>query len=129
MIEKSRFLPEHLRKIKDPVIQRNGYFGHLENLLLAMLADSRKSVRELGLRRLLKCRTTAGQQEIREFKLPAFKFDAENYIDMIDWHSTTITEPPLTKCISNKELKEMILDVSTEIQILKYPCHTQAVER
>ena len=48
---------------------------------------------------------------------------------MIDWQSTTITEPPLKKRISNEELKQMILDVPADIDILKYPCHTQAVER
>ncbi|CAG9826901.1 unnamed protein product [Diabrotica balteata] len=94
-----------------------------------MLADSRKKVIELGLRRLLKCRKTANQQEIREFKLPSLNFYAEDYIDMIDRQSTTITEPLLTKCISNEELEEMILDIPAEIEILKYPCHTQAVER
>lgn len=37
MIQKSRYLPIEFKKIIDPVIQRNGYFGHPENILLAML--------------------------------------------------------------------------------------------
>ncbi|KAF2878775.1 hypothetical protein ILUMI_27402 [Ignelater luminosus] len=39
-----------------------------------------------------------------------------------------ITEPPLTT-ISDDELKEMISGVSDEIEILKFPCHSQAVDR
>lgn len=62
MIKMSRFLPDNLQKIIDPVLQRNGYFGHPENILLAMLADNRKEIRELGLRRLLKCRQTKKKQ-------------------------------------------------------------------
>lgn len=42
MITLSRYLPENLMKIVDPVLQRNGYFGHSENILLSMLADDRK---------------------------------------------------------------------------------------
>lgn len=41
----SRYLPEHLKAIVDPVIQRNGFFGHAENMLLSMLTDNRKHVR------------------------------------------------------------------------------------
>jgi hypothetical protein len=36
---------------------RNGYFGHPENLLLGMITDDRKHIRELGLRRILKARS------------------------------------------------------------------------
>ena len=40
----------------DPVLQRNGYFAHPKNLLLAMISDERQYIRELGLRRILKAR-------------------------------------------------------------------------
>lgn len=49
--------------------------------------------------------------------------------DLIDWQSVTVTEPPLTRDIPNETLKEMILNNINEINILQYPCHTQAVER
>jgi hypothetical protein len=42
----SRYLPANLLAVIDPVIQRNGYFGHSECLLLAMLADSCEVVRQ-----------------------------------------------------------------------------------
>lgn len=38
-IETSRYLPENLLQIIDPVIERNAFFVHPENLLLAMIMD------------------------------------------------------------------------------------------
>lgn len=42
--QSSKFLPENLCNIVDPVIEQNGFFAHLEHLMLAM----RKHIRELG---------------------------------------------------------------------------------
>ena len=56
MIKKSRYLSDELKNIVDPVLQRNGYFCHPENILLAMLVDKRLHIRELGLIRIIKCR-------------------------------------------------------------------------
>lgn len=50
LIVLSRYLPEELRDKIDPVIQRNGFFGHPENILLCMLYDSRQEIRKLSLR-------------------------------------------------------------------------------
>ena len=44
MIKYSRYLEKHMRDAVDEVIQRNGYFGHAENILLAMLADERSQI-------------------------------------------------------------------------------------
>ncbi|GBP37966.1 hypothetical protein EVAR_84953_1 [Eumeta japonica] len=52
---------EDLKCIVDTVIQRNGYFAHSENLLLAMITDERKHIRELAARRILKARSSAVQ--------------------------------------------------------------------
>lgn len=38
---------------RNPVIQHNGYFAHCENILLAMIVDDRKFVRELGYGRII----------------------------------------------------------------------------
>ena len=56
IIQQSRYLSKELRDIVDPVLQRNGYFSHPENLMLAMITDERQHIRELGLRRILKAR-------------------------------------------------------------------------
>ncbi|ESN96201.1 hypothetical protein HELRODRAFT_163242 [Helobdella robusta] len=112
------------------VLGRNAYFAHPENILLSMLADEQKHIRELALRRILKCRANdATLNTVRVFKVPKLNFDAINYYDMIDWHATEITEPPLTKDITTEALEQMIMDIPNNIEFLKLPCHTQAVER
>ncbi|GBM71866.1 hypothetical protein AVEN_232093-1 [Araneus ventricosus] len=49
-IKKSHYLSAELKAVLDPVIQRNGYFGNPENILIAMITDNRNFIRELGLR-------------------------------------------------------------------------------
>lgn len=128
LIKRSRYMPCHLRTIVDKIIQVNGYFAHPENILLAMLADSRIHIRELGLRRILKSRDRV-EAEIRKFKIPKINFEANEYLELINWQSTAITEPPITKKYSVHELREMIANVPDQMSLLKVPCHSQAVER
>ena len=94
-------LTKELLDIIDPVLQRNGHVGHLENLLLAMISDERQSIRELGLRQILKARLEK-LSTLRQFKIPKLSFDASEYFDLIDWQDTAVTtlEPPLTVIVS-----------------------------
>ena len=131
MLVKSRYLsPEH-KKIVDPVIHRNVYFTHLENLLLAMMTDHRPHIRELGLRRVMKARAADPGKQIRMFKVPAkLNFDATEYFDMIDWAVCPISEPPIIKAMTDAELRDLItMEVTPTVMFPKFPCHTQAVER
>uniref|UniRef100_A0A6P7GFQ2 Lachesin-like n=1 Tax=Diabrotica virgifera virgifera TaxID=50390 RepID=A0A6P7GFQ2_DIAVI len=48
LIKFSRYLCEEHTQMTDPVIQRNDYFSNPENMLLSMLCDKRKHIRELG---------------------------------------------------------------------------------
>ncbi|KAJ8892481.1 hypothetical protein PR048_005061 [Dryococelus australis] len=67
VVESSRFLPENLIKVVDPVIVRNAFFRHPENLLLSPIVDERK----LGLRRIMKARNKAPKvKSIRSFVTP-----------------------------------------------------------
>lgn len=77
----SHYLSSDLKNIIDPLIKRNGLFGHPENVLISMIADDRKRIRELALRRILKASkvklsaaTTTVTNNIRNFSLPAFDF-------------------------------------------------------
>lgn len=130
MIRRSRYLPGHLKKVIDPVIKRNGYYAHSENLLIAMIADDRKFIRELALRRILKCRkSSAKTEDVRIFRVNELNFDCEDYVDLIDWQNVSISEPPLTMGISDENLTSMICVIPDEIPLLQFPCHSQAVER
>ena len=129
-IVKSRYLTETLKAVVDPVIQRNAYFSHPENLLLAMLTDDRPEIRELALRRILKARKQETGSQMRLFSVPILNFQATSYIEMIDWGNIPITEPPITMDIADETLITMIRAHSTPtLEFARYPCHTQAVER
>ncbi|GBP48612.1 hypothetical protein EVAR_27998_1 [Eumeta japonica] len=87
----SRYLKSDMKKIVDNVIQRNGYFGHPENVLVAMLGDDMESIRELAYQQILTARSETAPG-IRTFKVPALNFDAEDYTQIIMWQDLKITE-------------------------------------
>lgn len=128
IIKLSRYLTDELKAIIDPVIQRNGYFGHPENILLSMITDERREIRELGIRRIIKARKV--QKGIRVFDVPPLNFSASDYIDMINWTDCEVTEPPVTRGISDQDLEILLSDITTpKLEFPRFPCHTQAVER
>ena len=45
VIKNSRYQMDELNAMVDPVIQRNSYFAHPENLLLSMMTDDRPDIR------------------------------------------------------------------------------------
>lgn len=109
-------------------LQRNAFMVHPEHLLLAMLFDSRKHIRCLALQRILKARQ-AKLITKRVFKPPKVNFDADDYIDIIDWQSTSVTEPPLISDLSKQEIQLIVETGTSERKEFKIPSHTQAVER
>lgn len=128
-ISLSRYLPQHLKCIIDPVIQRNAFFGHPENILLAMVADAKREIRELGLRRIVKSRQIILKKGVRKFQIPPLNFEAQSYSELIDWQ-TNLSAPPLLSTVTTEEC--MLAIKSSEVPILEFPdlpCHTQAVER
>lgn len=126
MISFSRELPDNVKNIIDKVIQDNAYFAHPENLLLTMLTDKRKHIRELAVRRILKARET--NMKNRTFRVPKINFEAQDYIDLIHWSHCDVTEPPLTKSMTYEQLHEIMIN-NTVPKFDSFPCHTQAVER
>ena len=128
-ISLSRYLNPDLKKIVDKVIQQNGYFGHPENVLVAMLGDDKESIRELAYQRILKARSE-NAPGLRTFKVPALNFNAEHYTEMIPWQDYKVTEPPLTYNLSDEALKSIVKSGLGTVQNIKdFPCHIQAVER
>lgn len=131
----SRYLPQELKAVIDPVIQRNGFFGHPENILIAMLYDDRRHIKELALRRILRVRKRiVNTNSVRIFTLPKFNFSATEYFDLIDWQSNEITEPPITISLKEETILEAIqenhIDTNQLLpEVACFPCHTQAVER
>ncbi|GBO23346.1 hypothetical protein AVEN_235140-1 [Araneus ventricosus] len=132
MTSLARQLPDNVKQIIYKVFSNNAYFAHPEHLLLIMLHDSRKHIRELAVRRILAARDkkTKNSGGLRFFKLPKLNFEAADYIDLIDWSNSVVTEPPLTMHIKDKDLREMCKEEQFPVLTFEeFPCHTQPVER
>lgn len=125
----SRPLPREVKNVIDPVIQRNAYFAHPENLLIAMVTDDRDHIKQLALRRILKARQEQ-KTDVRKFHIPKLNFDSADYVDLINWLEADVTAPPLLSDIPLCEISSRIFDNNeTLLPIIQVPCHTQAVER
>jgi len=127
-VQLARALPSADRDIIKPVIQRNGYWAHPEALLVAMTSDSDQAVRAAAVQVIMQHRSIQAQHpsEVRPYKIPSINFDAETYVDMINWETELVTEPPLL-ADSSDEVIEGILRSPKEFS--NYPVHTQAVEQ
>lgn len=131
MINCTRYLSDDIKNIVYPVIERNAYFGHPENLFLSMLTDNDKHIRELGCRRIIKARSLK-HSGLRSFKIPKIDFKSNTYYDLIDWQSSNLilTEPPLLREVTTEDLKKIVDDGNIKMFTFpKFPCHTQSVER
>lgn len=124
-------MPDNLKQVVDPVIERNAFFAHNENLLFAMIFDKRTHIRELGLRRVLKGRERVSKgKTVRNFVPPKLNFNATEYTELIDWNSVKLSPPPLLRNTSNDEIKYFIQSGEVPNWVVKnFPCHTQSVKR
>jgi len=131
MIKLSRYLAPEYRGIVDSVIQRNGYFGHSENIILAMLTDDREMIRELAYRRIIAARKeNIHSSTIRRFRVPVLNFAANDYTELVEWQSIDRCEPPMTKYLTDSDLQVCVqTSVFEKVNLQAFPCHTQATER
>lgn len=128
MIRRSSYLCQNLKDIVYKAIQRNAFFLHPENLLVAMLQDARQDIRELAVSHILNAREQSNDT-VRQFVIPQLQYEAPVYYNIIDWTKEKIYEPPLTKPFNTFELQELISNEDRLKKVFGYPCHTQAVER
>jgi len=130
LIQLSRFFSESDRLVVDKCIQRNVFFGHPENILLSMLVDERKEIRELAARRIKLARQSNGMNpvEVRKFKIPTMNFEADDYDTLVNWQELLRTQPPMLKDISDDEIENAI-QIARKWSLDDFPCATQCVER
>lgn len=130
LIKYSRYLTAELREIVDPVIQRNGYFCHSENILLAMVTDDRQHIRELGHRRIMAARCENPLSTgIRQFRVPTLNLEAGDYIELVTWKDIDRHSPPVMDNISDQQIRGFFNNSDDVVVLPHFPCHTQAVER
>ena len=127
MAKLSRFLPDDVREVVDRSIERNCFFAHPENLLLTMLTDERKEIRELAARRVKAARLVR-PKDVRKFVLPTVNVTADNYDELVNWQDYQRTEPPMMMNITNEEI-DIAIETGQRWTLDNFPCHTQAVER
>jgi hypothetical protein len=82
MLQLIQTFPASIQNIIRPVIQRNAFFAHPENLILSVLTDEDNLENQ---QRAVQLITTAKQQPQtdRVFKVPQLNFAAEDYTEMI----------------------------------------------
>lgn len=77
--------------------------------MLAMAQDSRKHIRELGLRRIIKAKER--DQKTKKnctYTVPKLKFTTTDYTELNHRNSCEPSSPPLLKDVTNDEIKSYI---------------------
>ena len=120
-----------------PIVNNGSYWFHSENILLAALADPRPETRIRAVEQIMKIRYDKETQELarkhqhkikqerkcafkrqRVFVKPIPNCEAEDYIDVIDWKTEALYEPPFTQELEDNVIKSyienpLVLDVSS----------------
>lgn len=130
-IRTTQTLPDAHREIINTTVQNNAYFAHSENILLSMLFDDRKEVRDRAIKKILHFRDNIFMStELRPYKKPVINFNCANYYDMIDLNDDEIlSEPPLTAGIPYDYLKEYLDFDNPPLSDPNIPSHIQGTER
>jgi len=68
-------------------------------------------------------------REVKEFRPPVVNFNAQDYVDITDWASTSITPPPVLFDFPDEQIESAIQNLEFVYDLPEYPCHTQSVER
>ena len=120
-------LPTAIKVVVWPVIQRNAYWAHHENVFLALLADSDTCNRELAIKRTTKIKqvSQSSKQDVRLFSVSKVDQNMQNLKDLLPPMERSLTGPPLVKKIWTEELNKFAKNLLT----IRIPCHLQCVER
>ena len=123
------FPDSQVKDIATKVVERNAYFAHPENIMLAMLADENEEIRNAAVKKIVFLRNKASESaqstNIRHFKVPKINPTSKSYHELANLDESDVEEPPLVRHFSLSEIEDL---KSMPLQI-SHPCHNQAVER
>ena len=136
MLKKVTQFPD--KQMKDnalKVLRRNACFVRPEHVIIAMLGDENKPVRDFAVDKIMSLRETLATNQtdtfeetsceevksVRKFKVPFINENATSYNQLVDLRLET--EPSLLHHLTNDELK----NVRQKPMFSKQPCHNQAV--
>ena len=110
LISKSEAIEnQRAKNIVQQCIQRNAFFAHPENILLAQLASELKSDRVDAVKTIIDSRSQIYQNtEVRAFRVPPINFKAKKWQHMINWSETDLHEPPIISNKTNNEQKLLL---------------------
>ncbi len=114
------------RSIVQKCIQRNSFFAHSENVLLAQLVSQKKTYRIDAVEKIMKVRQRAPSSRIRLFTVPKINFQAKSWKNIAEPNNLNLMEPPFTMSMNENELLSVI---ASPLNVPKFKCHTQMVER
>ena len=131
----TQFPYKQVRDIALKVLRRNAFFAHPEHVIIAMLGDENKLVRNIAVDKIMSLRETLTADHIdtfegssceevkavRKFKVASMNKNAISYQQLVD--SCLEVEPPLLHYLTNDELKKQ------KPLFFKQLCYNQAVER
>ena len=124
------FPDSQVKDIATKVVERNAYFAHPENIMLAMLADENEEIRNTAVKKTVFLRKKAiskGAQStnIRHFKVPKINPTSKSYHELANLDESDVEKPPLVCHFSLSDMEDL---KSMSMQI-SHPCHNQALER
>jgi len=67
-------------------------------------------------------------REVREFRPPVVNFNAQDYVAITDWASTSITPQPVLSDFPDEQIESAVQNLGFVYDLPEYPCHTQSVE-
>ena len=94
-----------------------------------MINDNDRCIRKLRWRRILKARSQGlSIRKVRNFAMPELHYNSLCYYKMINWQAIEQTEPPVTRTIPDRQIKEFIENGDKPDGLIsQFPCHSQAV--
>ena len=135
-LKRSREMFKYTRPVVWEAIQdtltTNGFWAHIENILLAMVCDTNPLVREEGVAIIEEVRQKQRKSRangVRKFIVPEIDFEANSYHTMIDLHQfipvREFVSPPLLDSYSIQDIKAMNFSDNFK----RIMSHQQHVER
>ena len=110
-------------------MENNGFYAHIECVLLCMVMDPRPKVNEKAIEMIKKRRETDDliNGKVREFHIPPINYKAKSYEEMIDFdkYPHDYSSPPILAKYSIEQIQKKEFDDD----FYKIRCHSQAVER
>src|SRR6218665_31606 len=74
--------------------------------------------------------TSNSTTTVRQFRVPKLNFKAEDFTELVDWHSIDRCSPPVRKDMSDSEIIIFVESRATDkVDYPRFPCHTQGTER